>query len=253
MNIVVITQNDPFYLSKNLDYLIRNFPKNCNFSAVVLLNPSPFGKKLSLIQKALETFNVFGLKFLIFYSFQLFKSKLQNKDVKKVLNKYKIPIINLESSIYSSVSLDKISKFNPDLLVSIAGNEIFKNPLIYLAPKGCINLHTSLLPKYRGLMPSFWVLKNQEEKTGVSVFFVNEGIDTGPILVQSEILIKNMTHRELILESKKLGIKAIIKAIQIIKSGKAKPLPNDDCKMSYYSFPSKEDVEEFRKTGAKFF
>ncbi len=253
MNIVVITQNDPFYLRRNLDYLIRNFPKNCNFSAVVLLSPSPFGKKLNFFQKALETFNIFGLKFLIFYSFQLIKSKIQNSDVKRVLKNHKIPIIYLESSINSSDSLEKISKFNPDLLVSIAANEIFKSSLINLAPKGCINLHTSLLPKYRGLMPSFWVLKNQEEKTGVSVFFVNEGIDTGPIIVQSEISINNRTHRELISESKKLGIEAIIKAIRFIKDGKVKTLPNDDTKMTYFSFPSKEDVQEFRNTGAKFF
>ena len=45
-------------------------------------------------------------------------------------------------------------------LISILGNQIFKKPLIELAPKGCINLHTALLPKYRGLMPTFWVLKN---------------------------------------------------------------------------------------------
>jgi len=50
-----------------------------------------------------------------------------------------------------------------------------------LAPKGCLNLHSALLPKYRGLMPSFWVLKNNENKTGVSVFFVDKGIDSGPI------------------------------------------------------------------------
>ncbi len=82
---------------------------------------------------------------------------------------------------------------------------------------------------------------------------MNEGIDTGPIIVQSEISINNRTHRELISESKKLGIKAIIKAIKIIKDGKVKTLPNDDTKMTYFSFPSKEDVKEFRNTGAKFF
>ena len=64
------------------------------------------------------------------------------------------------------------------------GNQIFKKQIIELAPKGCINLHTALLPKYRGLMPTFWVLKNNEKYTGVSVFFVDKGIDSGPIIVQ---------------------------------------------------------------------
>ena len=69
---------------------------------------------------------------------------------------------------------------------------------------GCINLHTALLPKYRGLMPTFWVLKNNEKNTGVSVFFVDEGIDSGPIIVQKNISIGNMTQQELIVKTKKL-------------------------------------------------
>ena len=109
----------------------------------------------------------------------------------------------------------KIMK-NPDLLVSIQGNEIFKKPIITLAKKGCINLHTALLPKYRGLMPSFWALKNNEEYTGVSVFFVDEGIDSGPIIIQRRIEIKNQTLDELIIQTKKIGMEAIVDAIKLI-------------------------------------
>ena len=95
-----------------------------------------------------------------------------------------IPIILLDKPINNPKSVSKLKSFQPDLLVSILGNQIFKAPILNLAPKGCINLHTALLPKYRGLMPSFWVMKNNEIKTGVSVFFVDEGIDTGDIISQ---------------------------------------------------------------------
>ena len=123
--------------------------------------------------------------------------------VNDLLKSKKIKIINIEGSINSSLSLNKIKNCNPDLLVSILGNQIFKRPLIDLAPKGCINLHTAFLPKYRGLMPSFWVLKNNENKTGVSVFFVDEGIDSGPIIIQKEISINNRSLEELIIYTKK--------------------------------------------------
>jgi len=67
-------------------------------------------------------------------------------------------------------------------------------------------------------MPSFWVLKNNENKTGVSVFFVDKGIDSGPILVQKELSIsQNMTQEELIKKSKKIGMNAIIEAIELIQ------------------------------------
>ena len=59
-------------------------------------------------------------------------------------------------------------------------------------------------------MPSFWVLKNKEKKTGVSVFFVNEGIDSGPILVQREIYIGDMTQSELISKSKQMEWNALL-------------------------------------------
>ena len=143
--------------------------------------------------------------------------------------------------------------FKPDLLVSILGNQIFKKPILNLAPRGCINLHTALLPKYRGLMPTFWVLKNNEKKTGLSVFFVDEGIDSGPIIVQEEVEIGNRTQEELILLTKKLGMEAIAKSIDLIQRGEVQLIKNDNSKKTYFSFPTRKDVLEFRRNGKKFF
>ena len=149
--------------------------------------------------------------------------------------------------------MEIIKNYSPDLLISIGGNEIFKKPLINLAKYGCLNLHTSLLPKYRGLMPTFWVLKNQEEYTAVSVFLVDEGIDTGPILVQEKIKINGKSQEQLIRQTKKIGMDCIIKAILKILAKDFSTIPNDDNKMTYFSFPTREDVREFKRVGAKFF
>ena len=102
-------------------------------------------------------------------------------------------------------------------------------------------------------MPSFWVLKNREKETGVSVFYVDAGIDSGPILVQERIEIGTMTQRELIRATKLLGMKAIVSAIEKIRSGNTETLPNNDEESTYFSFPTREDVLEFRAVGAKFF
>ena len=146
-----------------------------------------------------------------------------------------------------------INKFKPDLLVSIQGNEIFKKPILDLAPNGCINLHTALLPKYRGLMPTFWAIKNQEKETGVSVFFVDEGIDSGPIIVQRRVQLGKKSQRQLIRETKQIGIEAVIEAIDHIVCGQVVLTPNDDDEMTYFGFPKREDVKIFRKVGGKFF
>ena len=139
------------------------------------------------------------------------------------------------------------------MLISIAGNQIFKLPLINLAPKGCLNLHTALLPKYRGLMPSFWVMRNNEKYTGVSVFFVDEGIDSGEILVQTKVEIGNRTQAELIDHTKLLGMQAILESVEKIHEGNYQLIPNPESEKTYFSFPTPEDIKEFLKAGKRFY
>jgi len=254
MNVVILTQNDPFFLAENLEYLLSEIPQKICISGCVVFDASPFGINENFFQKAKKTFDIFGFRFFIRYALLFLKNKFdKTKDVKAVLKKFGIPIIHLNDSINSEKSLREIRKFKPDLLVSIAANRIFKRQLIELAPKGCLNLHTALLPKYRGLMPSFWVLRNNEKHTGVSVFFVDEGIDSGPILVQKMIEIGDKTWAKLIQHTKKIGMQAILEAIELIYNGNYKVIENDYRKMSYYTFPSKKDVKKFVKAGKKFF
>ncbi|MDA3820124.1 MAG: formyltransferase family protein [Candidatus Delongbacteria bacterium] len=255
MRITILTQSDPFYLAENINYLLSNLPSHSQVVSTVVFDVSPFGKKESFIQKANRTATIFGLGFFINYGFKFVFSKLnKNKSVKYVLKKNNIPIIELLTGINHPESLAQIKAFEPDVLISIAGNQIFKQPLIDLAPKGCLNLHTALLPRYRGLMPSFWVIKNNEKETGVSVFFVDKGIDSGPILVQRRMPIdEDMSQAELIKKSKKMGMNAIIEAIELIQKDNYEIIPNDDEDKSYYSFPTKADVKAFKKAGKKFY
>lgn len=92
MNIVLITQNEPFYLRKSLSYLVENLPRSCHIGGVVLLSPSPFGKKLSTFQKGLSTLKVFGLKFTLYYFIKLAVVKISGRSVEKFLLKNRIPI-----------------------------------------------------------------------------------------------------------------------------------------------------------------
>lgn len=254
MKTVIITQDDPFYLAKNIDYLLNQLPDDIEVSACVLFDVSPFGKKESFIDKLKKTWKIFGTSFVINYGFSFVKNKFNpNTKLRNVLTKHGIPIVELEKRINHPDSLEIINSYEPEVLVSIAGNQIFKKPLIELAPKGCINLHTALLPKYRGLMPSFWVLKNNEEKTGVSVFYVDEGIDSGPIIIQKEVMIGDMTQKELIKHTKQLGMDAIVEALINIKNNSVNLIPNPQEEMTYYSFPTKQDVKEFKRIGKKFY
>lgn len=255
MRLIILTQEDPFYLAENLDYLLKNIPEGTEVVSCVVFDASPFGKKLSFFQKIVDTYKIMGNRFMLWYGTQFILNKFNpNKDVIKTMKKHGIEVIKLEKGINHQSSLDVLRGLKPDLLISIAGNQIFKKTLIDLAPKGCINLHTALLPKYRGLMPSFWVLKNNEKETAASIFFVDEGIDSGPIIVQKKIPISpTMTQNELIVKSKKIGMDAIIESIKLIKENKVELIPNPAEEMTYFSFPTRKDVREFYKNGRKFF
>ena len=254
MKIVIITQDEPFYLAGNLSYLIEIMPKHSQIVGCVVNDVSPFGKKENFIQKAKKTYDIFGLKFFIHYSLKFIESRFQSrKKISNMLNNFDIDRIVLNKHINHPESVKSIKKYDPDLLVSILGNQIFKESIIDLAPKGCLNLHTALLPKYRGLMPTFWVMKNDEEYTGVSVFFVDEGIDSGPIVVQEKVKIGNKTQEELIKHTKKIGMESIAKAVDLIEKDQVNLIENNDTEKSYYSFPERKDVIDFVSKGKRFF
>ncbi len=254
MNIIIFTQKEPFYLKNNLEYFINNLPNNIKIKGIILSDVSPFGKKESFFRKAIKTYQIFGMNFFIYYSLKYIKNIFLQESIYKLIKRKKIKIINLSDSINSKTSIKKIGSFNPDIIVSILGNQIFRKDILSLPRIGCINLHTALLPKYRGLMPSFWVMKNNEKETGVSVFFMDEGIDNGPIIVQIKIKIENhYTQEDLIRITKKIGMKALIQALVLIKNDEVKLIKNDFSKRSYFSFPKKEDVKIFNQLNKKFY
>tara|TARA_B100001093_G_scaffold420282_1_gene412156 strand:+ start:31663 stop:32424 length:762 start_codon:yes stop_codon:yes gene_type:complete len=253
MKILIITQEDPFYLSTAISKLINKLPQSIKIVGCIVNNVSPFGKKESFLTKAFKTLRIFGIIFFIRYAVIFVINKFMKNSVSNVLSDNKIKKITLSESINSEDSLQLIKSYKPDLLISIASNEIFKKPLIDLAPQGCINLHSALLPKYRGLMPCFWVLKNNEEYTGVSVFYVDEGIDSGNIIVQKKIKINDMSLEKLIKTCKDVGIDAIIESINKIRINNFDVILNDNEKKTYFSFPTSDDVKIFKKLGKSFF
>lgn len=251
--VVILTQNETMFLAPALDYFLRRVNVSCEILGAVVFGASTFGKKQGLIQKLISTIAIFGLEFIARYGLSTVWAKIFGCDVKQIFVKHGVPIIKVTDSINSEESLSTLGSIDADLFISITGNQIFKKPLLEIPRLGTLNLHTALLPKYRGLMPSFWVLKNKEKQTGVSVFFVDEGIDSGPILVQKTINIENMSQWELIRMTKFLGMEAIIEGIELIHSGDYELIPNNEEDSTYYSFPTRNDVIEFKKGGNRFF
>jgi methionyl-tRNA formyltransferase len=254
MRIVLVTSNEPFYLADTLAYLFRKLKPDTEVAACIIVKGA--GKrKQSQLSKAIETIRIFGLRFFCYYAVKLLRVKIRRASpIWTVTSENNVPLIFLQHPINSEESISILENLAPDLLVSISSGEIFRSTVLSLAPLGCINLHSSLLPKYRGLMPSFWVLKNQEPRTGVSVFMVDEGIDSGPIIAQTAISISdNMTQAELIRITKEIGMDLIVEAIDRIGENSVKWIDNPDASMTYFGYPTRSDVQSFLRRGKRFF
>lgn len=163
-----------------------------------------------------------------------------------------IPIWLLSDDINSCENIKQLKKYQFDIIVIIAGNQIIKKELLDIPKYGVINAHCSLLPDYKGLMPSFWVLYNKEKQTGVSVYFLNEEIDAGPIIKQKVVKIEpSMPQSKLIRKTKQIANDLLIESLNEIEDDCVKTMENFGC--SYYKFPTKENVKEFYKNGSVFF
>ncbi len=137
-------------------------------------------------------------------------------------------------------ALKKINQAAPDLNVIVAYGQIIPSSIIYLPKHNSINLHFSCLPKYRGASPIQWALLNGEDRTGVTIFELNEKMDEGPILSQEEIpVLPGENASELEVRLSRSGIKLLIDTIKRID--KITPLIQDSAQATYAPLIKKED------------
>lgn len=148
--------------------------------------------------------------------------KLNESDVKKYAQKQNINILQPDN-LKDEGFINEVKKLDPDLIIVVAFRKIPKE--IFSIPKyGTINLHASLLPNYRGAAPINWCLINNETKTGVTTFFINEKIDQGDILLQEELIISNEDDFGLLYNKlSKVGAKLLVKTIKKVFSNNLNP------------------------------
>ena len=255
MNIFIITRDEPFYLPRFFERVMSYFK-----SEIVGIAILSEGKSKSRTFKKYLKF--YGVRLFSIQLFWYFIYKLSDKlscvlpikklhSVERISQKYKTPIIDTKN-INSQEFINKLEELNVDLVVSVTSPQTFKKELFSTPKFGCINVHGAPLPRYRGVLPSFWMLLNKEKKGAVTVHYMEEELDSGDIILQREFDIRpDITHHELIVDSKRIGAELLIESIEIIRSGNIIRKPNDAAGATYYSFPKKEDIKKFYLAGGR--
>lgn len=133
----------------------------------------------------------------------------------------------------------------PDLVVVVAYGRILPPELLHIAPLGCINLHVSLLPKYRGSAPIQWAVLNGDTETGVTIMQLDEGCDTGDILMVERVAIgPETTSGELFDQVSATGAKTLVTAIEKLAAGELTPQPQNDAEATQAP-PLTKDMARF--------
>ncbi|MDQ2087151.1 methionyl-tRNA formyltransferase [Herbivorax sp. ANBcel31] len=141
--------------------------------------------------------------------------------------------------IKTSEFLETLEEIKPDILITVAYGKILSKEILDLPPHGCINVHGSLLPKYRGAAPVHWSIINGEKTTGITTMYTNEGMDTGDMLLKSEISIsENMIVGELHDELSVLGAQVLKETLQ--KLNELERIPQDKSEATYAPIIKKE-------------
>lgn len=167
--------------------------------------------------------------------------KLCMSQVKETALKYNIPVYQPHKLKNNTEAINLIKDLNPDFIVVVAFGQILPKDVLDIPKFGCINLHASLLPKYRGAAPINWAIINGESITGNTTMLMNEGLDTGDILLQSMVKIgENMTAGDLHDILMKNGAELLLKTIEDFSHNKIVPKKQNENESTYVSMLNKD-------------
>jgi len=168
------------------------------------------------------------------------KKIIQPSELKKTAQTHRIPVLNPSKIIEIK---DKIKELNPDLIITASYGQIIPKTILEIPKYKSINIHPSLLPKYRGPSPIQTAIINGDQETGISIYFMDEKIDNGPIISQKKVEIKDpkITYEELKNELAEEGGNLLIKILPKIFEGKIEKKTQNFLKASYTKMIKKND------------
>lgn len=260
MKIILLTQEAPLYLPDLVGVLVQECRQEL-WAATVL---SPYGSQ-GLVRSLARLAAMFGPRAFLRLTWIVATGRLADawrhvrgdrplRSVRGILAQAGIRFINTRN-VTDPNYLERLRAEAPDLILSLSCPQILPAPLLALPRLGCINYHSSLLPRYRGLFSPFWALAEGASRTGVTVHLMTPTIDVGAVVAQREVpILAGDSLHALCQRSVATGALVLKEALQRIRAGTYDPsaVP-DPCQGSYHSFPTALHGRQFRRSGKRFF
>jgi methionyl-tRNA formyltransferase len=245
MKITFLTTDDPIYLPAFFDRMLCK----CRKETQGVYSVPPLYKNQTALQAAFRYYKTFGLAASLGLCARVGMVRVRRQSIASVCKKYGV--------LYESVPDVNAERFREglrgagtDLLISVSCPQIFKKPLIELPQLGCLNIHGAILPHYRGVLPSFWMLANGETNAGVSIYYVNEKIDAGELCGQRIFdIVPGESLDSFLMRSKAIAAELLLEVLGRIKEGTITRSPLNLADGSYYSWPDRKAVMRFEANG----
>lgn len=260
LDVLIVTVDEQYYIPKFLeDVLDSEHIRVVGISTV----PPSLGTQ-NIVAFAYRLFRVFGAR--VFTEHVLFYAKYMLLDLfnrmlgtgeayspKTMAERRDIDYVHMKD-VNSPEHVAFARSKSPDVIASVAPPQKFESELLDVPSDCAINVHSSLLPEYRGLSPSFWTLLYDEDQTGITVHYMDDEFDTGDVILQEPLAIRDDdTLHSLNNRVAERGSKLLLESMRQIQAGTVSAYSIDPEQGSYYSLPTREDVREFLWKGNQFY
>jgi methionyl-tRNA formyltransferase len=259
MRVTFLTQDDPLYILPFFESFFDQHRGDIEVSAIFACRSMGNRKRSKLLLELLRLYGVPGFAKLL--GLQAWKrlaaalrlSRLSGKghSLRDVAEANSIPYHKIGNP-NATENFNVIASHNPDVLISVACPFILKRPLLELPGNVAINIHHAPLPRYRGMMPTFWQMYHGEESAGITIHTMVEKIDEGDILYQQPVpIVRGESMHQLIRRSKRAGAQAMLKVLEQYGRGE-RPVPIAvSPESSYFTFPTAHEMRMFRERGLR--
>lgn len=262
MNIVLFTNDQPLYLPKYIQPILEE--EADSIEEIVI---APHQQSEGLIHDIEQRYQMFGPRAFITFGMIFVIRKIldtllgertqlvfgQYYSVSALASSYDIPI-RVVDDINGEEFIKSVENKNPDLILSIACGQLMGEELLSIPTKGCVNVHGSLLPKHRGRATAFWVLYENEDRSGVTAHLMTPEFDDGGIVLQHSFDIQQGdSMHDIYTKVITIGPSVAISVIEQFRSGDITTKPNPSDEGKYRSTPTSEERDEFLQSGNSFF
>jgi methionyl-tRNA formyltransferase len=259
MRIEFLTQEDPLYVLPLFEEFFRNYGGECKITRVSSCRTMGNRSRVQMVRELTALYGYWGFTRLL--GRVAMARLLGFRKLERQANRFFSLAQLCRAFDVDYVAIDNPNSFdfvqgiknrNSDLIVSVACPFILKKHLLSTPPLGCINIHHAPLPKYKGMMPTFWQLYHGERTVGLTVHYMGEKLDEGDALLQESLTIEPGESLDgLICRSKRQAAHSLARVLRQLATGSAERRSLNHDKGTYFTFPTVAQIREFQKRGLR--